>query len=297
MTRNYKMKALSYAVTGANGFVGSTIADFLRSKKYKVYEIGRHPSRNIQGMQYFIHYSLEDAIDKKKLKKIDVIIHCAYDFQLTKWKDIERVNVNGSINLLREAHSAGVKRIIFISTMCAFEGCKSMYGNAKTSVEKEAAKLGAIIVRPNMVFGNGAGGSIGSLNRQIALSKFIPLIGGSSKLHYLCHKDDLAYAVLELSLAKKDINAPVVAASEKGHTFKNILKILAGANGKKIFIVPIPYWATFLALRILEILKINIGLRSDSLVSLVDVNQNADFGLTRELGLKFREFNAQTANQ
>lgn len=291
------MKKLRCGVTGANGFVGSTIATFLRNKKYEVYEIGRKPSKGTQKKQYFIHYSLGEDTDKKKLQNIDVIIHCAYDFSLTSWKDIENININGSIKFLKEAHNAGIKKIIFISTLCAFEGCKSMYGKAKLAVEKEAAKLRAIIVRPNLVFGKDAGGSIGSLNRQISLSRFIPLIGSTSQLHYLCHKDDLAYAVWKLSLVEKNINVPIVAASEKGLFFKDILKILAEAKGKKIFIIPIPYWAVFLALRTLEIMKINIGLRSDSLVSLVNVNQNVDFGLTRKLGLKFREFNVETANQ
>ena len=291
------MKKLSYAITGANGFVGSAIAGFLRNKKYEIFEIGRQPSKDIQGKQCFIPYSLGESIDEKKLGSISVFIHCAYDFSLASWEDIQRININGSIKLLKDAHNAGIKKIIFVSTLCAFESCKSMYGKAKLAVEKEAAKLGAIIVRPNLVFGKDAGGSIGSLNRQISLSRFVPVIGSASQVHFLCHKDDLASLVWKLSIAEKIFDEPVIAVSEKGFLFKDILKILASAERKKICIIPVPYWMAYSALRFLEIIKINIGLRSDSLVSMVNVNQDIDFEPARRLGQKFREFNAETANQ
>src|SRR3989344_1833532 len=106
------MRKLKYGITGANGFVGSHIARYLRNKKYEVYEIGRHPSKDILGEKYFIPFSLGQDIDQKKLHGIDVLVHCAYDFSLIKWKDIQRVNLNGSIKLLKKAKDAEVKKII-----------------------------------------------------------------------------------------------------------------------------------------------------------------------------------------
>ena len=185
------MKKLKVAVTGANGFVGSRIADFLRKKGCEVYEIGRHPSSEIKNSKYFIYHSLGKGIDQDKLKNIDVLVHCAYDFSLTSWEDIKKINVNGSVKLLESAKKAKLKKIIFISTVSAFEGCTSMYGKAKLTVEKEAKKIAAFIVRPGLVFGKNAGGMVGSLNKIISASKFAPLVGSGKQMLYLCHNKDL----------------------------------------------------------------------------------------------------------
>ena len=290
------MKKLRYAITGANGFVGSHIVRYLIDKRCEVYEIGRHPSKKIQRKSYFIYHSLGGAINQKKLHGIDVFIHCAYDFSLIKWGDIKKINIDGSVNLLEEASNAGVKKMILISTMSAFEGCKSLYGKAKISIEREASKLGAIIVRPGLVFGKNVGGMIGSLNKMISISKFIPLVSGGNQLLHLCHYEDLAHLVWELSIGKKKINIPIVAASEKGLTSKEILKILSEIKYKKNFPVSIPYWIIFSCFKLLELMHIKMRLSSDSLVSLVNLNQNINFDETRKCGVSFREFNIRTAN-
>lgn len=290
------MRKIKYGITGANGFVGSRIARYLRNKKYEVYEIGRHPSKDILGKKYFIPFSLGRDLDEKNLQGIDVIVHCAYDFGLIKWGDIQRVNLNGSIKLLKKVKDAGVKKIIFISTMSAFEGCKSLYGKAKIAVEREASKLDAIIIRPGLVFGKDVGGMVGSLNKMMSVSKFIPLIGSGNQLLYLCHYGDLAHLVWVLSNHKEDIDMPIVAASEKALTSKDILKILALAKNKKIFSISIPYWIVFASLKFFELIHFKMRLSSDSLVSLVNLNPNANFEGTRKCGVSFREFNSNTAN-
>ena len=109
------MKKLRYAITGANGFVGSHIVRYLIDKRCEVYEIGRHPSKKIQRKSYFIYHSLGGAINQKKLHGIDVFIHCAYDFSLIKWGDIKKINIDGSVNLLEEASNAGVKKMIILT--------------------------------------------------------------------------------------------------------------------------------------------------------------------------------------
>jgi len=141
------------AVTGSNGYVGSKIVDYLRQQGEEVFELGRTASKSLKKNEQFIYFELGKPIYYKSLQGFDVLIHCAYDFKLRKPKDINQINVQGSIDLLKTAKKAGVNKILFLSTVSAFDGCKTHYGKAKLAIEKEAKKIGAIIIRPGLIYG------------------------------------------------------------------------------------------------------------------------------------------------
>jgi len=94
--------------------------------------------------------------------------------------------------------------------------------------------------------------------------------------------------VFALSCRDQTPSEPIVAACEKGMTFREILLTLAQKREKKLWFVPAPWRAAWLVLRIAEAAGIRMRLRSDSLVSLL--NQNPDFGPARRTGIQFRDF-------
>ena len=91
-----------------------------------------------------------------------------------------------------------------------------------------------------------------------------------------------------LSCRDQTPSEPIVAACEKGMTFREILLTFAQKREKKLWFVPAPWRAAWLVLRIAEAAGIRMRLRSDSLVSLL--NQNPDFGPARRTGIQFRDF-------
>ncbi len=282
-----KVKPIKCAISGASGYVGSCIAKYLRNNKCIVYEMRRNLPSN---RDKFIPFSLEKDIDAKVLRGIDVLIHCAYDFSPVRWKHIKEVNINGSLRLFRAAKKADVKKIIFISTMASFDGCKSLYGKAKLEIEKEANKLGAIIIRPGLVYDDNAGGMVGVLNKLVSLSNIIPIVNKDNKILYLCHSYDLSKLIFRLCTEKTNVSEPIIAASEKGMTLRNILKRLADAKKKKLLFIPVPYWLVLLGLKTIERIGIKMRLKSDSLVSLINQNEQPDFSATREIKAVFRPF-------
>jgi nucleoside-diphosphate-sugar epimerase len=221
---------------------------------------------------------------------MDLLVHSAYDFRPTGWTEIRRVNVEGSIRLFEAAMKAGVGRIVLISTMSAFDGCASLYGRAKLEIEHAAAGLNAAIVRPGLVYGEGAEGMVGALDRFIRVSRIAPVFGGGKQTLYLAHEADLADLVAGLCQAPEIPREPVVAACEKGVTFKELLQILARAHKKSMLFVPAPWRPAWLMLRAAEAAGIRTRLKSDSLVSLLNQNQHPDFRPTRRLHVQFRDF-------
>ena len=85
------------------------------------------------------------------------------------------MNVEGSRKILEAAREAKTPKIIFISSISAFDGCRSLYGRAKLEIEKIALDCGALVIRPGLVYGEGAGGMFGKLVAQMKKSSVIPL--------------------------------------------------------------------------------------------------------------------------
>lgn len=281
---------LACAITGANGYVGSLIANRLRAQGLSVVEFNRRASADPTSPPA-ISYSLDHEVPADAFTGVGVLIHCAYDFKPIRWKEIKWANVDGSLRLFASAHAAGVPRLIFISTISAFEGCRSKYGRAKLMVEKQGAPYGVIAVRPGLVYDDHEPkGMVGALAKLINRSPIIPLIGSGKQVLYPCHADDLAELVLRLCTQPLQPQKPVTAASKQGLSFKQILQRLAAARHKKALFVPVPYVLVLAMLRLAELCGLRIRLRSDSLVSLVNQNPQVDFSELDATGVMFRAY-------
>src|ERR1044072_4093979 len=234
------------AVTGASGYLGSPLAAALQERGWAIYEWSRGADeRN----RFSVPFSLAGGAPQGFFseEKVDALVHCAYDFGLTSWRDIFEHNVKGSIRLLETAREEGVRHIVFISTMSAFEGCRSLYGKAKLEVEREALRLGAVVVRPGLVYGERPGAMVGALVKAVELSPIVPLVGGGDYVLYPAHEEDVAELVHRILGGRAaSVRGPVIAASERGMTLREILAALAAGRRKKVWMVPIPWrlhWA------------------------------------------------------
>lgn len=280
------------AVTGASGYLGSRLAAALKSKGWAVYELSRGADER---KHFSVPFSLARGAPQGffRREKIDALVHCAYDFGLTSWRDIFEQNVKGSIRLLETARAEGVSKLVFISTMSAFEGCRSLYGKAKLEVEREALRLGAVVVRPGLVYGERPGAMVGALVKAVELSPIVPLVGGGDYVLYPAHEEDVAELVHRLLRGSAgNVRGPVIAASERGMTLREILSALAAGRRKKIWMVPIPWRLHWALLKSAEAVGLRPRFRSDSVLSLVNQDTNPDFAETRKAGVAFRDFDA-----
>jgi len=219
-------------------------------------------------------------------------VHCAYDFRPVRWQDIERINVQGSIRVLQAAKQAGVERLVFISSISAFEGCSSLYGKAKLAIERAAAEVGACIVRPGLIYGHTRpGGMFGALQNSVTRSRMIPLIGSGEYPQYLVHVDDLCELIYKFVCGEFACpSAPLVAASGRPWPMRDLLRALAAAQQKTVRLVPVPWQLIWLPLKMLEVLRVAAPFRSDSVISLVRQNPTPDFSAALQTGCRFRDF-------
>lgn len=110
-------------VTGGTGFVGSHVIEKLVSRGEKVRALARPQSdlRNLKGFPLdLVRGDLRNPGSfSKALKGCDVLYHVAAEYTL--WvrepKTLYESNVQGSLNIIKEALNAGVKKIVYTSTV------------------------------------------------------------------------------------------------------------------------------------------------------------------------------------
>jgi nucleoside-diphosphate-sugar epimerase len=228
-------------------------------------------------------------------RNITALVHCAYDFKLVSRREIQRINVDGSRKVLDAAAAGGVQSIAVMSTISAFEGCRSKYGRAKLEIEAAAREAGALVVRSGLVWADGppsGGGMFGSLARSVK-GRLVPLVGGGGHPQYLIHVQDLWELLRRFCDGElPNPTGPVVAAASKPWPMRELLAELARRQGAHPRFVPVPWQPVWAGLRLAEIAHVPVPYRSDSVISLVYQDPHPDFASIRALGIVARDFTA-----
>jgi nucleoside-diphosphate-sugar epimerase len=275
------------AITGSNGYVGTCLKNYFAAQGWEIRELTRQPRPGSNG----VAFQLGAEISPAALAGVTALVHCAYDFKPLTWTEIHAVNVTGTEKLLAAAQAAGVGKIVVISSISAYHGCRSLYGRAKLEIEASAQNHGALAIRPGLVYGDQPGGMFGKLKQQIGNAKIVPLIGDGSQIQYLVHEEDLSAFVEKFAAGK--LTTPLrrfSAAHPQPWPFKELLQAIARGLGKKVTFVPLPWRLVWAGLKMAEAGGLRLNFRSDSLVSLMYQNPRPDFSANAEAGLVCRPF-------
>ena len=112
----------------------------------------------------------------------------------------------------------------------------------------------------------------------------------SRKVELTVHEDDLTEAIFRAAARSPAPSAPVTVANETPIAFGDIMRAIGVRLGRKVTPAPIPWQAMWLGLRGAEMLRVPIGLRSDSLISLVNQDTAPLLNADAELGVRCRPF-------
>jgi nucleoside-diphosphate-sugar epimerase len=272
--------SLVIGITGANGYVGSRLRSTLTAAGHDVIGLVRQPTTAERA------FRLGDYMPPDRLAGIDVLIHAAWDMRARTADEVRQTNIDGSTYLLDAAREAGVARQIFISSMSAFAGCRSLYGRGKLEVESRVHAYRGVVIRPGLVYGPEPGGIVGALLGLAKRSPILPMIGtGRFRLH-TCHESDLAeLAVITCMADEGRLPRLITAAETHGYEFRDIVERLAG---RRLLYLPVPWRIAWAGLRAVESLGVRPRMKSDSLIGLVHADPAPDFAPLHALGATFR---------
>lgn len=272
------------AITGTTGYVGSRIAQAV-AQRAQVVALGRNPE-NESGIAWTLEGNGDIAPLLSK-HRVCTLVHAAWDFRAVSPSEIWRVNVEGSMRLFRMARQAGVRRIVFLSTISAFAGARSLYGRSKLEVEAAAARLGGVILRPGLVFGESSGGVFGSMRRQVRNSRLVPLIGSGKAPQFLIPEEALAALVADAVLGRFDSagGRPLTLANPTPYPFRELIHSIARAENRHVTLIPVPWPLLYAGLRLGEKLGRRLPFRSDSVISFIYQNPAPDFSALQQFGI------------
>ncbi len=272
------------AITGSNGYVGSCIQRHLRANGWNILELTRQPNPNSRAPLF----QLGGEVSRQTFTGAQALVHCAYDFKPLRWDEIRSVNVDGTWKLCQAARSAGVEKIAVISSISAYEGCRSLYGRAKLAIERITLDLGGLAIRPGLVYGDQPGGMFGKLAAQVRKTSLIPMMTAGAHMHLVHHEDLAAFIGRYIGGQTNSFPYVLTAAHERRWDFGELLLEIARRLGKRITFIPVPWRLVWAGLKTGEICGLRSSFRSDSLVSLMHQLPNPDLSRNAEAGLACR---------
>jgi nucleoside-diphosphate-sugar epimerase len=293
------MSKKTCAVTGTTGFLGHHIAQRMKESGYDVKRLQRKKEGGKETGEEIILFSLGKEVDPKSLADIDVLIHCAYDFRCISWETIREVNVNGTKLLFEAAKKAKVGLVVFVSSMHAFEGCRTMYGQAKLAGEKCTLEQEGVVIRPGTIYiekddtlyGGQGGGTLQFFEKLFRILPVVPILYSKEPTVYTSHLDDLLALVEEVASKNKALVKPICAVNENPLTLKQFLvKIKERQLKKHVLFIPVPWQIPWLLLVVLEKLKVKLPFRSESILTFFDQNPEPDFSMFKHLRTRIRPF-------
>ena len=273
------MKAKTFLVTGASGFLGYHICKYLLAKGQKVrgIDIATFDYPDIASEVTFFKGDIRNRdLLGKAMRGADVVIHSAAALPLWPKKEIFSINVDGTRRVLETAHKLGLGRVVFISSTAVYGIPKEHlvdenyplsgvgpYGESKIEAEGICLEfrekgLCVPILRPKTFAGPKRLGVFQIICEWVQEGKNIPLIGSGNNKYQLLHIDDLVEAIYLVSTAPRDkVNDTFNVGAAKFQSMKADLQVLLDYAGFGKHVIPIPSWLVVPALKILHYLRLS----------------------------------------
>lgn len=254
-------------VTGASGFVGAQLITKLASiDNFFIYgTVHRKKLAVSQPVTEIEIQSLNDAGLFLKLGSIDTVIHLAAktsrggDGSFAEKERMKDINIDGTLNLARQAADHGVKRFVFLSTVkvngettqigqpfteadpAEPEDC---YGRFKWEAEKGLINISKktgmelVIIRPPLVYGPGVKGNFVGLMGLVVVGLPLPF-GAIDNKRSLISIDNLVDFIITCIEHPAAANQTFLISDGTDFSTSELLLRIAKAMGKPLRMWPV----------------------------------------------------------
>jgi len=115
---------MNFLITGAAGFIGSTLANHLAREGHQVRGLDDLSTGDPQALSPDVHFTRGDVSDRPKLwtllQEVDVVYHLAARVSVPESvlypRDYNNVNVGGTVALMEAIRDVGVRRVVLASS-------------------------------------------------------------------------------------------------------------------------------------------------------------------------------------
>ncbi|MBP2299609.1 UDP-glucose 4-epimerase family protein [Azospirillum picis] len=256
-------------LTGATGFVGRHTAPVLAARGHRVRAAVRTSAgdrRNGPWEEVAAVGDIGPATDwRAALEGIDTVIHMAARVHVMRDRATDplaafrHVNTAGTLRLAEQAAAAGVKRLVFLSSVKAMvdesrpapldeatpADPHTPYGVSKLEAERGLADIAGrtgmevVVIRPPLVYGPGAAGNMRALLKLVATGLPLPL-GGIHNRRSLIYVGNLADAVLTALEHPDAAGRTFLVQDGEPVSTAELVRAIARALGRPARLLPVP---------------------------------------------------------
>ena len=257
-------------VTGATGFVGKAVVRRLLAEdasRRVIVAVRRDNQQWPDKVLPRVTGDLEPSSDwSHALEGVSAVVHCAArvhvmtDTAANPLDEFRRVNVQGTLNLARQAAAAGVRRFVFVSSIKvngeAIEpghpftaddapGPLDAYGVSKMEAEQGLRELSAqtgmdvVIIRPPLVYGPGVKANFAAMMRWLKRGVPLPL-GAIHNQRSLVALDNLVDLIVTCLTHPAAANQTFLVSDGEDVSTTQLLRRMGLALGRPARLIPVP---------------------------------------------------------
>ena len=251
MESKFRLNAL---VTGATGMIGPDLVKKLVDRGCSVRALYRNrlEPEILPDTVESIRCDITDAKAlKDAVKNIDVIFHLAAKLHINDpspdlQADYERINIEGTRQLVQAAQSEGINRFVFFSTInvygpspagiihdeCSPANPLSLYAKSKAKAEEIVlAEVPAVVLRLAAVYGPRMKGNYPRLLKALKNMRFI-MVGNGKNRRSLVHVQDVCQAALLAAYHPAALEQVYNVTDGEIHTLQEIVEVMCKALGR-----------------------------------------------------------------
>jgi UDP-glucose 4-epimerase len=257
-------------ITGATGFVGKAVCELAVRRGLAVKGALRMRGEVPGCVESFVVGEINDATDwGVALCDVNAVVHLAarvhvmHDTEADPLTVFRAVNVEGTLNLGRQAAAAGVKRFVFISSV-KVNGEATLpgrpfttddipapldpYGVSKMEAEQGLRQIAAengmevVIIRPPLVYGPGVKANFAALMRAVQRGWPLPL-GAVHNQRTLVALDNLVDFIVTCLSHPQAVNQTFLVSDGQDLSTTELVRGMAQAAGVPARLLPVPVWA------------------------------------------------------
>ena len=244
-------------VTGATGFVGSTIVPALCGEGHAVRALVRTPAGGERIKALGAEPVVGDISDAASLQAaIEGCTHVVHLVAIIQGRpaDFQRVMTDGTRSLVAAARESGVERFVLMSALGAAEPTPETvpYFRAKWAMEQEvkASGLQYTIFRPSFIFGKG--GALPTFISQVRYSPLVTVIGHGRQRSQPIWVGDVASYVTRAVDNPRAANRTFELGGPYTVDWDELYRLIAKVLGKRRGLIHVPFAVAAAGARLIQ---------------------------------------------